>query len=89
VTNWEPEVITALDMRGLKASIAQERDALVMVVEDEDSAVHLEPGASDTLEQAILGAARLADVAHQYAALLRVRAGNRRPLTRMSPEPAT
>jgi hypothetical protein len=89
VTNWEPEVVTALDMGGLKASITQEGDTIVMVIEDEDTAVHLEPGASNSLEQAILGAERLADVAHQYAALLRVRAGSRRPLTWLSPEPAT
>jgi hypothetical protein len=83
-----PDAALSLDTRGLKVFITLEDDDLVLVVSDGEQAMTFEPGAGGSAEDAIRGAEHLADMAIQYAALMKVRAGSRTPLTRLNPPPA-
>lgn len=73
----ETEPVT-IDLRALKAQIANEDGDPVLVVSDGGQAVHFELGAGGTAEQAVLGAQRLGDVAFQLAAMAERIAASRR-----------
>ena len=83
-----PDASVELDTRGLKAFITVEDGDLVLRVHDGSQCVTFEQGAGDSAADAIRGAEHLADMAIQFASLLKVRAGSRSPLTRLDPPPA-
>lgn len=80
-----PEASLSLDTRGLKVFITLEDDDLVLVVSDGEQAMTFEQGAGGSADDAIRGAEHLADMAIQYASLMKIRAGSRVPLTRLNP----
>jgi hypothetical protein len=70
-----------LNVRGLRAYVAQDEDDLVLVLQEHDPdgaglAVTLEPGFGASLQEAIVSAEELSLAARQWAELLRRRACN-------------
>lgn len=80
----EPEPAFSLDVCKLKAYLTFEDGDLVFVMHDGNQAITIEAAPNDPFSWAnvIAGAERLADMAAQYAALVRIRGGNPAPVRR-------
>lgn len=69
----KPTYVASLDLRGVKARLECVDGDFSMFVDDGDIEIELTSGLGGTWEQAILGAERIATVAHQFAEFLRQR----------------
>jgi hypothetical protein len=81
LTTNHPGADTSIDVRGLMSSVQHIDGDVVLVLTADDVRIQVEPGLGGTYLQAVLGAERLADAAEHFAALLRVRAGQRTAFT--------
>lgn len=82
-----PELTFSLDLRALRASIDVEEGDLVLHLDDGNQHIAIETGAGGTYAAAEAGAEHLADLALQFAGLVKVRAGSSTPLTPTFSEP--
>lgn len=69
----------SIDLRSVRAYLITDESDLVMILTDGDVAIALESGAGNARADAIAGATRVASVALQFAEMLNVRNGSRRP----------
>lgn len=79
-----PESVVSLDLRALKAFVANDDGDLVIIATDGDITVTFEPGVGGDWASAARNAELAAEQFLAYAGLMRVRCGDPRPLT---PEP--
>jgi hypothetical protein len=76
-----PDLAFSLDLRSIRASMEVEDGDLVLHLHDGHQHIVIETGAGGSYATAATGAEHLADLALQFAGLVKVRAGSRTPLT--------